>query len=75
MAEIAAAQRRFLRLFAMNDIAGIGACYTEDARMLVANMEVISGRTSMEVYGPRRSKWAGTRVSKATAPFSIVANT
>lgn len=47
-AEIAAAQRRFLRLFAMNDIAGIAACYTEDAQMLVANMEVIVGRASIQ---------------------------
>jgi len=47
-AEISAVQRRFLRLFAMNDIAGIGACYTEDAQMLVANMEVILGRASIE---------------------------
>ena len=46
--EISAVQRRFLRLFAMNDIAGIGACYTEDAQMLVANMEVILGRSSIQ---------------------------
>lgn len=46
--EIAAVQREFLRLFAMNDIARIGACYTEDAQMLVANLEVIIGRTSIE---------------------------
>ena len=47
-AEISAAQRLFLRLFAMNDVAGIGACYTEDAQMLVANMELIVGRASIE---------------------------
>ena len=46
--EIAAAQRRFLRLFAMNDIAGVAACYAEDAQMLVANMEVIDGRASIQ---------------------------
>ena len=46
--EIAAAQRRFLRLFAMNDITGIAACYTEDAQMLAANMEVIVGRASIQ---------------------------
>jgi ketosteroid isomerase-like protein len=46
--EIAAAQRRFLRLFALNDIAGVAACYTEDAQMLVANMEVIVGRASIQ---------------------------
>ena len=32
----------------MNDFAGIGACYTEDAQMLVANMEVIVGRASIQ---------------------------
>jgi ketosteroid isomerase-like protein len=46
--EISAAQRLFLHLFAMNDFAGIGACYTEDAQMLVANMEVIVGRASIQ---------------------------
>ena len=47
-AEIAAAQSHFLRLFATNDVAGLGACYTEDAQMLVANMEVIIGRASIQ---------------------------
>ncbi len=46
-AAISAAQRQFLRLFAMNNVAGIGACYTEDAQMLVANMELIVGRASI----------------------------
>ena len=46
--EISAAQRRFLRLFAMNDTAGIAACYTEDAQMLVPNMEPIAGRTAIQ---------------------------
>jgi len=46
--EISAAQRRFLHLFAMNDPAGIAACYTEDAQMLVANMDVIRGRAAIE---------------------------
>src|SRR5712691_5034731 len=47
-AEISAVQRRFLHLFAMNDLAGIAACYTEDAQMLVANMDVIRGRAAIE---------------------------
>jgi ketosteroid isomerase-like protein len=46
--DIAAVQWRFLHLFATNDFAGIAACYTEDAQMLVANMEVISGRAAIE---------------------------
>lgn len=46
--EISAAQRRFLHLFAMNEPAGIAACYTEDAQMLVANMDVIRGRAAIE---------------------------
>ena len=45
--EIAAVQQRFLQLFARNDVAGIAACYTEDAQMLVANMEIISGRDAI----------------------------
>ncbi len=47
ISEIAAVQRRFLHLFATNDIAGIAACYTEDAQMLVANMDVIFGRAAI----------------------------
>lgn len=46
--EISAAQRRFLHPFAMNDPAGIAACYTEDAQMLVANMDAIHGRAAIE---------------------------
>ena len=46
-ADIAAVQQRFLQLFAKNDVAGLAACYTEDAQMLVANMDVISGRASI----------------------------
>ncbi len=44
--EISAVQRRFLHLFAMNDTAGVSGCYTQDAQMLVANMDVIRGRNS-----------------------------
>ena len=46
--EISAVQRRFLHLFTVNDTAGIAACYSEDAQMLVANMEVICGRAAIE---------------------------
>jgi ketosteroid isomerase-like protein len=46
-AEIAAVQQRFLQHFAHNDLAGLAACYTEDAQMLVANMEVIAGRSAI----------------------------
>jgi len=45
--EISSAQRRFLQLFAANDIAGIAGCYTEDAQMLVPNMEAIRGRDAI----------------------------
>ena len=45
--EIAHAQRRFLQVFAANDLAGIAACYTEDAQMLVPNMETICGRDAI----------------------------
>ena len=46
--EIGAATRRFLQLFAAHDTAGIAACYTEDAQMLVANMNPIRGRAAIE---------------------------
>jgi ketosteroid isomerase-like protein len=46
--EISEAGRRFLRLFAQNDVPGIGACYTEDAQMLAANMKPIQGRAAIE---------------------------
>jgi ketosteroid isomerase-like protein len=45
---ISEAGRRFLRLFAQNDIPGIAACYTEDAQMLAANMKPVQGRASIE---------------------------
>jgi ketosteroid isomerase-like protein len=45
--EISAAQQRFLRMFAANDLQGIGDCYTEDAQMLVANMDAIRGRAAI----------------------------
>jgi ketosteroid isomerase-like protein len=46
--DIAAVKRRFLQLFAQNDLAGIAGCYTEDAQMLPANMEPISGRAAIQ---------------------------
>ncbi|MGQ0544069.1 MAG: hypothetical protein ACT4P3_01885 [Betaproteobacteria bacterium] len=36
--EIAEVTRRFLSLFAANDVAGLAACYSEDAQMMPANM-------------------------------------
>ena len=46
--EISETGRRFLRLFAQHDVAGIAACYTEDAQMLPANMQPIHGRAAIE---------------------------
>src|SRR3954465_5426098 len=46
-ADIAAVQQRFLQFFAANDLAGLASCYTEDAQMLVANMDVIAGRSAI----------------------------
>jgi len=46
--EIARSGRRFLQLFAQNDVAAIAACYTEDAQMLPANMQPIRGRAQIE---------------------------
>ncbi len=34
-------------MFAANDLQGIGDCYTEDAQMLVANMDAIRGRAAI----------------------------
>ena len=45
--EIAAATRRFLALFAANDVAGLAACYTEDAQMMPANMAPVRGREAV----------------------------
>lgn len=46
-ADIATVQQRFLQFFAHNDLAGLASCYTDDAQMLVANMDVISGRSAI----------------------------
>ena len=47
-ARIAAAGRRFVSLFALNDAAKIAACYTDDAEILSANMSPIRGRAAIE---------------------------
>ena len=47
-AQILETQQRFLQLFARGDFAGIASCYTEDAQLLVASMEVIRGRTAIQ---------------------------
>jgi len=46
-ADIAAVTQRFLQFFANRDFAGLASCYTEDAQMLVANMDVITGRSAI----------------------------
>ena len=46
--EISAAARHFLERFAAHDVEALGACYTEDAQMLVANMRPIRGRAAIE---------------------------
>ena len=51
--EIAAATRRFLALFAANDIAGFAACYTEDAQTMPANMAPVRGREAVSTSLPR----------------------
>lgn len=47
-AGIAAAGRRFLSLFALNDAAKIAACYTEDAQILTGAMSPVRGRSAIE---------------------------
>jgi len=45
---IAAAEQRFLSLFALNDAAKIAACYTDDAEILAANVSSVRGRAEIE---------------------------
>ena len=47
-AQILVTQQRFLQLFARSDFSGIASCYTEDAQMLVAGMDVIRGRAAIQ---------------------------
>src|SRR6185503_14060699 len=47
-ARIAAAARRFLSLFSLNDAAKIAACYTDDAEILATNRIPIRGRAAIE---------------------------
>jgi len=47
-ARIAAAARRFLSLFSLNDAARIAACYTDDAEILATNRIPIRGRAAIE---------------------------
>ena len=42
--------RRFERLFNDGDAAGMAACYTEDARLLAENTELIRGRATIELF-------------------------
>jgi ketosteroid isomerase-like protein len=46
--EIDAANRRFMQLFASNDIPGLAACYTEDAQLLISHMDAIRGCAAIE---------------------------
>jgi ketosteroid isomerase-like protein len=46
-ADIAAVTQRFLQFFASKDFTGLASCYTEDAQMMVANMDVITGRSAI----------------------------
>jgi ketosteroid isomerase-like protein len=47
-AQIFDAGRRFLQLFALNEVAKLAACYTEDAQMFAANMSPVRGRAAIE---------------------------
>ena len=42
--------RRFETLFNEGDAAGMAACYTEDARLLAENTELIRGRATIEQF-------------------------
>jgi ketosteroid isomerase-like protein len=55
--EINAANRRFMALFASDDIAGVAERYTEDAQLLVPHAEAIRGRAAIEaVFNSRRGQ-------------------
>jgi uncharacterized protein (TIGR02246 family) len=54
--------RRFEELFNSGDAAGMAACYTEDARLLAENIELLRGRESIERfwhYAIARARAAG----------------
>jgi ketosteroid isomerase-like protein len=42
--------RRFETLFDVGDAAGMAACYTQDARLLAENAELIRGRADIERF-------------------------
>ena len=46
--EITAANRRFMDAFRQDDFAGVAACYTEDAQLLIPHMEPVRGRAAIE---------------------------
>jgi ketosteroid isomerase-like protein len=48
VASIRDAARRFLELFARDDVRGIAACYTDDAQILAAGLSPIRGRAAIE---------------------------
>ena len=54
--------RHFETLFDTGDAAGMAACYTEDARLLAENIELIRGRAAIEQfwrYAIERAQAAG----------------
>jgi uncharacterized protein (TIGR02246 family) len=56
--------RRFETLFNDGDAAGMAACYTEDARLLAENAELIRGRATIEQF------WR-VAIDRATAAGAI----
>jgi ketosteroid isomerase-like protein len=46
--EIDAVNKRFMQLFATNDIPGLADCYTEDAQLLISHMDAIRGRAAIQ---------------------------
>ena len=46
--EIASANRRLMDLFQQDDASGVGACYTDDAQLLVSHMEPFKGRATIQ---------------------------
>lgn len=46
--EIASANRRLMDYFLHDDAIGAGACYTDDAQLLVPHMEPFKGRATIQ---------------------------
>jgi ketosteroid isomerase-like protein len=61
--------RRFEELFNSGDAAGMAACYSDDARLLAENIELIQGRADIERFW--RYAIARARAAHAVRTISL----